>query len=215
MRPGPILADPPLTGHVRRSPHRASRVATTPLRTHPAATTPVESPSPAITAFPVLWPGRLPHQPFRGLHSVRFSLRSACSPSHLRDPLHRRLRPLRLLHDRSDYYRLERKFAGWDCPPTGESRLSTAHHKCGTTTGFPRHSSIASSQTGNSWWPGVELNSGAARLFWLFDEFLNSGLPRNLARYFASNFVGGSVPKTAMTRRRHWRVIIQCRFADL
>jgi hypothetical protein len=88
--------------------------------------------SPAITAFPVLWPGRLPHQPFRGLHGVRFSLRSACSPSHLRDPLHRRRRPLRFLHDRSDYYRLERKFAGWDCPPTGESRLSTAHHNYGT-----------------------------------------------------------------------------------
>jgi hypothetical protein len=28
--------------------------------------------SPTIAAFPVLWPGRLPHQPFRGLHSLRF-----------------------------------------------------------------------------------------------------------------------------------------------
>ena len=27
--------------------------------------------SPTIAAFPVLWPGRLPHQPFRGLHGVR------------------------------------------------------------------------------------------------------------------------------------------------
>ena len=25
-----------------------------------------------IAAFPVLWPGRLPHQPFRGLHGVRY-----------------------------------------------------------------------------------------------------------------------------------------------
>jgi hypothetical protein len=68
--------------------------------------------SPAIAAFPVLWPGRLPHQPFRGLHGVRLPLRSACSPSHLRDPLHRRLRPLRFLHDRSDCYRPERKLPG-------------------------------------------------------------------------------------------------------
>src|SRR5438874_7939722 len=28
--------------------------------------------SPTIAAFPDLWPGRLPHQPFRGLHSVRY-----------------------------------------------------------------------------------------------------------------------------------------------
>jgi hypothetical protein len=29
-------------------------------------------------------------------------------------------------------------------PPTGESRLSTAHHKYGTTIGFSRHNPIAS-----------------------------------------------------------------------
>jgi len=39
-------------------------------------------------------------------------LQSACSPGHLRDPLHRRLRSLRLLHNRSDCYRPERKLPG-------------------------------------------------------------------------------------------------------
>jgi hypothetical protein len=77
MRPGPILADHPLTGHVRQSPRRASRVATIFLRTHPAAT-PVESSDALFARFPNdcslprFVAGRLPHQPFRGLHSARF-----------------------------------------------------------------------------------------------------------------------------------------------
>ena len=94
--------------------------------------------SPTIAAFPVLWPGRLPHQPFRGLHGVRFTLRSACSPSHLRDPLHRRLRPLRFLHDRSDCYRLERKLpsntaASWLLSPYRKSSaaLPSLSHRWG------------------------------------------------------------------------------------
>jgi hypothetical protein len=36
------------------------------------------------------------------------TLRPACSPSHLSDPLHRRLRRLRFLHRRSDCFRVER-----------------------------------------------------------------------------------------------------------
>src|SRR5947208_8760406 len=36
------------------------------------------------------------------------TLRPACSPSHLRDPLHRRLRRFRFLHRRSDCFRVER-----------------------------------------------------------------------------------------------------------
>jgi len=135
MRPGPILADPPLTGHVRRSPHRASRVATTPLRTHPAATTPVESLGASFAHFP-------------NDHSLPRFVAGSASTSALSRPARRSLtaavcvlarsptwpstskasaasfppRPLRLLPAGA-------KIAGWDCPPTGESRLSTAHHK--------------------------------------------------------------------------------------
>jgi hypothetical protein len=40
------------------------------------------------------------------------TLRPAYSPSHLHDPLHRRLQPRRYLRDCSDCYRLERKLPG-------------------------------------------------------------------------------------------------------
>src|SRR5215469_9302229 len=36
------------------------------------------------------------------------ALRPACSPSHLSDPLHQRLRRFRFLHRRSDCFRVER-----------------------------------------------------------------------------------------------------------
>ena len=97
--------------------------------------------SPTISAFPVLWPGRLPHQPFRGLLSVRYRCSLRARQITQSDPLHRRLRSLRCLRDRSDCYRLERKLPGGPTPTEGP-RLSTAHHKYGTTTGFPRHSPI-------------------------------------------------------------------------
>lgn len=67
-----------MTGHVHRSLHRASRVATIPLCTHPAATTPVESSGALFARFPDdrslprFVAGSLPHQPFRGLHGVRY-----------------------------------------------------------------------------------------------------------------------------------------------
>lgn len=118
MKPGLILTDPPLTGHVCRSLHRASRVATIPLRTHPAATTPVESSSALFARFPDdrnlprFVAGSASTSALSGPARRSLSLRSACSPDHLCDPLHRRLRPLRFLHDRSDCYRLERKLPG-------------------------------------------------------------------------------------------------------
>ena len=50
---------------------------------------------------------------FRGLLSVHCTLRPTCSPSHLSDLLHQRLRRLRFLHRRSDCFRVERtKFPG-------------------------------------------------------------------------------------------------------
>ena len=48
-------------------------------------------------------------------HSLAF--RPACSPSHLRDPLHRRLRRIRYLLRRSDCYRVERLVPGWESHP--------------------------------------------------------------------------------------------------
>ena len=68
--------------------------------------------SPAMTAFPVLKPGRLPHHPFRGLLSVHSRYGLHRSPSPLQDPFHQRLQPLRYLHDCSGCYRPERKLPG-------------------------------------------------------------------------------------------------------
>src|SRR5204862_1500537 len=125
MKPGLILADPPLTGHVCRSLHGVSRVATIPLRTHPAATTPVEPLGAPFARFPNdrslprFVAGSASTSALAGPAQRSPSLRSACSPDHLFDPLHRRLRPLRFLHDRSDCYRLERKLPGGTALPLG------------------------------------------------------------------------------------------------
>jgi hypothetical protein len=58
-----------------------------------------------------LW--RLPRPDFHRLVDTDFqdtplTLRLACSPSHLSDPLHRRLRRFRFLYRRSDCFRVER-----------------------------------------------------------------------------------------------------------
>ena len=85
---------------------------------HAVTTTPAEPqvafvrPQPVTAAFPVLWAGRLPHRSFRGLHGVHITLRPACSPSSLKNLLHRRLQTLRYLHACSSCYRLERKLPG-------------------------------------------------------------------------------------------------------
>src|SRR5438132_10547936 len=52
------------------------------------------------------------------------TLRPACSPSRLRDPLHRRLRRLRFLHRRSDCYRVERTSSRAGLSPAVNQRLS-------------------------------------------------------------------------------------------
>jgi hypothetical protein len=56
--------------------------------------------------------GRPAHCPFRGLLSVhsRYGLHTRWTTQG--DPLHRRLQPLRYLHDCSDCFRLERKLPG-------------------------------------------------------------------------------------------------------
>ena len=73
------------------------------------------SPSPTAAAFPETQAGRLPHCPFRGLLSVHCTLRPMRSLSPLRTLLHRKLRPIRYLHGRSDCYRLERLLPGGTC----------------------------------------------------------------------------------------------------
>jgi len=94
--------------------------------------------SPTITAFPVLWPGRLPHQPFRGLHNVRYRCSLHARQITQGDPLHRRLRPLRFLHDRSDCYRLERELpGGFKLNPLRNRAFSRRTTKTGTLNYSP------------------------------------------------------------------------------
>jgi hypothetical protein len=75
--------------------------------------------SPSIAAFPVSKAGRLPHQHVQGLLSVHCTLQPAGSRGHLRDPFHRRLQPLRYLHDCSDCCR-RAKVARWVCLLLGD-----------------------------------------------------------------------------------------------
>jgi hypothetical protein len=138
MRPGPILADPPLTGHVRRSPHRASRVATIPLRTHPAATTPVE--------FAGCFLRSLPQQsqpsPFCGRVGFHISPFEACTAFAYNCGLRARQVTYVTLYTEGFGRFVSSTTApiatgrNESCrvglPPTGESRLSTAHHNPGT-----------------------------------------------------------------------------------
>ena len=65
---------------------------------------------------------RLPHYSFRGLLNVHYPLQPACSPSHQRDLLHRRLQPSCYLHDCSDCYRRSDSLPGgstshWEIAP--------------------------------------------------------------------------------------------------
>ena len=85
---------------------------------------------PATAAFPVIQPGRLPHCPFRGLHSVHYSLsrragtrspsrpRRPSTPKASTDSLPPRL--LRLLPAGATSYRV-------GIAPTEDPRLCTAH----------------------------------------------------------------------------------------
>src|SRR3954467_630083 len=57
------------------------------------------------------------------------ALRPACSRGRQGDPLHRRLRRVRYLHRRSDFYRLERLSCRAGLAPAKDPRLFTAHTK--------------------------------------------------------------------------------------
>ena len=97
----------------------ASRVATGQLCMFAVAITPaglmelVRSCCSISGGHPDYTAGWLLRYMFRGLLSVHCTLRPTCSPSHLSDLLHQRLRRLRFLHRRSDCFRVERtKFPG-------------------------------------------------------------------------------------------------------
>jgi hypothetical protein len=79
------------------------------------------------SAFPEIQAGRLLHYLLRGLLSVhsRYGL-YACRVAQ-GDPLHRRLRRLRYLRRRFDYYRVERTSSRAGLTPAVDQRLSTAH----------------------------------------------------------------------------------------
>ena len=70
------------------------------------------------------------------------ALRPACSPSHLRDPLHRRLRRLCCLHRRSDCYRVERSSSRAGLIPAVDQRIFTAHRNRDVTSIASRASII-------------------------------------------------------------------------
>ena len=120
--PVPCLTTPPLASAATPATPRGLPVLhTIPLRTcrrhYPGGTVgcACRSPSPTAAAFPETQAGRLPHCPFRGLLSVHCTLRPMRSLSPLRTLLHRKLRPIRYLHGRSDCYRLERLLPGGTC----------------------------------------------------------------------------------------------------
>jgi len=85
---------------------------------HAIANTPAESMGACFAHFPI--GDSLPCNLARSASALpiprparrSLALRPAWSPSPLKDPLHRRLQPLRHLHDCSDCYRLERQLPG-------------------------------------------------------------------------------------------------------
>jgi hypothetical protein len=101
---------------------------------HPVANTPAESRGAHFALFP--HDGSLPRFLGGSASALRLSrpaqrsltLRPAYLPSHLHDPLHRRLQPLRCLRGCPDCYRLERPCrAGF--APAEKPCLRTAHQK--------------------------------------------------------------------------------------
>ena len=122
QQPGPILADLRLSGSLR-SPLRTSRVASISLYTRATVTTPAE--------WRVAYVARFTSHVSLPLLSLKVGFRiilfeacptftARCGPRvrrvTSRNPLRRRLRPSRYLHDRSDGYRLERQLPGGSIP---------------------------------------------------------------------------------------------------
>src|SRR5215467_663424 len=80
--------------------------------------------SPLSAAFPCVTVRSAPAIIFSGPAQRSLALRPARSPSHQRDPLHRKLRRLRYLRRRFDCYRVERTSSRVGVAPTEVQRLS-------------------------------------------------------------------------------------------
>ena len=89
--------------------------------------------TPDVPAFPALADGSACASSFSRIAQRSVTLRPAHSPSHLCDPLHQRLQPLRYLHDCSGCFRLEQKLPGGAC----------THWEIAA---FPRHTPNSDSQ---------------------------------------------------------------------
>jgi hypothetical protein len=114
---------------------RVSRVAAGPLCLHAVALTPAGPMEPVRSYYSISV--SLPSLHGRSAPALIVSrpaqrslmLRPACLPSRLCDPLHRRLRRLRFLHRRSDYYRVERTSSRAGLSPAVNQRLSRRTRK--------------------------------------------------------------------------------------
>ncbi len=87
----------------------------------------LRSSRPATAAFPESQAGRLPYCLFRGLLGVHSRYGLHARQVAQGDPLHRRLRLLRHLHNRPDCYGQERQLPGGDSHPAEDRCLGTAH----------------------------------------------------------------------------------------
>ena len=116
---------PPLARHrLAAGPQplrRASRVALSSPFMQAVDTTPAQSVGACFAHFPTndclprAQVGSACALPFSRPAQRLLTLRPACSPNPLKDPLHRRLQPIRYLHGCSDCYRPERKLPGGIC----------------------------------------------------------------------------------------------------
>jgi hypothetical protein len=110
-----------------------SRVAYGPLCLHAVANTPaglmefVRSYDSTNFGLPRNRGGSAPALVFSRPAPRLLTLRPACSPSRLCDPLHRRLQPFRCLHSCSDCYRVERTTSRAGLTPAVDHHLFTAH----------------------------------------------------------------------------------------
>jgi len=128
MRPGLTLTRCQLVTTTTTT--RVSRVAAGPLCLHAVTLTPAGLMEPIRSYYsisfrlPQLHGGSAPALIVSRPAQRSLTLRPACSPSRLSDPLHRRLRRLRFLHRRSDCYRVERTSSRAGLSPALNQRLS-------------------------------------------------------------------------------------------
>ena len=87
--------------------------------------------SPTMAAFPEILIGSASALVFSGPAQRSLTLWPANSRIAQGDPLHRRLQPLRYLHDCSDCYRLERQLPGGSDPPLEDRALARRTNSMG------------------------------------------------------------------------------------